>query len=256
MVHKLLIIDDNHSFIDTLQVMLKGLPLQYESVFRYNDAEKKINEFGSRINNLEAQKILQYAAVVDAAEKQKESAKSKGEVLLEAELPAAPVILQHPLVFEGYSLIIVEQDTEPGRKGFDFIQSILRTNPTFSPADFLLLTGRAALIEERARAAGITVLEKPLKNNQMLPLVQARLEYLKQQAVRLEQLIERYGIEIGMAPQKPVKSSRKAKPAEKAPPEKRTAQRKTVPVKPLEQQAAPAAQDKPSPQKKTKKKSK
>ena len=35
---KVLIIEDNHSFIDSLKVMLRDLPLDFTQAFRYNDA--------------------------------------------------------------------------------------------------------------------------------------------------------------------------------------------------------------------------
>ncbi|MCS6984143.1 MAG: hypothetical protein NZM25_03305 [Leptospiraceae bacterium] len=181
MAHKILMIDDNHSFVDTLQVTLKGLPLEFENVFSYFDGEKLLISRGPRLVYNEALKILNLAQSLELQEKQK-GEKMSNFTPLEIHLPVVQP--------QGFSLILVEQDTEPGRKGIDFIQNTLKQMPQFAPHYFWLLTTRPSLVEEKARQIGIAVFEKPVKNQQIRLLIQAHIEKLQQQEDKICELME------------------------------------------------------------------
>ncbi|MCS6972519.1 MAG: response regulator, partial [Leptospiraceae bacterium] len=47
MALRVLIVDDNHSFIDSLKVMLRDLSLDFSHAYRYSDALKLLQEHGS-----------------------------------------------------------------------------------------------------------------------------------------------------------------------------------------------------------------
>lgn len=183
MNHRILMIDDNHSFVDTLQVTLKGLPLDFDSVFSYFDGEKALVENGPRINQKECAKVLNLAQKIELQDKQKN----------DKAFVDKPVDLFPPLFLpQGFSLILVEQDTEPGRKGLDFIQNILRQMPNFSANLFWLLTSKPTLVEEKAKALGIAVFEKPVKNQQIRSLIQAHIQRLEEQEAKVQQILEKY----------------------------------------------------------------
>ncbi|GAB4423569.1 MAG: hypothetical protein OHK0011_03550 [Turneriella sp.] len=156
MTFKVLIIEDNHSFIDTLKVMLRDLPLDFSHAYRYNDALAILERDGVFYNRQETG-----AATTEAAET---SVKKRG--------PAADPSLYNE---NGVFLVIVEQNTETNMKGTDFVTHAIRKYPGLSEADFILLTHRLDAVP--TRNYGFPVIEKPLRAPQIR---QAVLQKIKQ----------------------------------------------------------------------------
>jgi CheY-like chemotaxis protein len=160
---KVLIIEDNHSFIDSLKVMLRDLPLDFNHAFRYTDALTIMEKNGVFFNR-EAQDATQIAAeqveaIIDAAS----TGKKRGAV------PAAKLFNDG-----GVFLVIVEQNTETSMKGTDFISHAVRKFPGLSEADFILLTHRLELVP--AKNYAFPVLEKPLRAPQIRQAVAQKLK--------------------------------------------------------------------------------
>lgn len=163
MTFKVLIIEDNHSFIDSLKVMLRDLPLDFTHAFRYTDALTIIGKNGVFFNR-DAQDATQIAAeqveaIIDAAA----TGRKRGTI------PAAKLFNDG-----GVFLVIVEQNTETSMKGTDFINHAVRKFPGLTEADFILLTHRLELVP--AKNYAFPVLEKPLRAPQIRQAVAQKLK--------------------------------------------------------------------------------
>jgi CheY-like chemotaxis protein len=156
MTFKVLIIEDNHSFIDTLKVMLRDLPLDFSHAYRYNDALAILEKDGVFYNRQETG-----AGAVETTEA---PAKKKGTA-------AIPSLYNE----NGVLLVIVEQNTETNMKGTDFVTHAIRKYPGLSESDFILLTHRLDSVP--TRNYGFPVIEKPLRAPQIR---QAVLQKIKQ----------------------------------------------------------------------------
>jgi hypothetical protein len=173
---KVLIIEDNHSFIDSLKVMLRDLPLDFAHAFRYTDAQAIIEKNGAfyikQAEDATQVAAEQVEAIIDAATTGKKR----------ASVPAAK--LYNP---GGVFLIIVEQNTETSMKGTDFIGHAVRKFPGISESDFILLTHRLELVP--AKNYVFPVLEKPLRAPQIRQAVAAKLKHA-QDIVEMQARVE------------------------------------------------------------------
>ncbi len=183
MLHKVLIIDDNHSFIDSLSVILKEYSFQYDSAFRFQEAAAKIEKNGNLLNRAVVQQLFDFDESLKVWEAQLEkNAKREGEggaVEAFGEPPEVPTVNGNFLNEQGYSLVIVEQDTETSLKGIEFIKSLCRNSDSWHESDFLILTSRADLYEAEAKANGIAMLEKPIKASALRQLTEQRIKNLE-----------------------------------------------------------------------------
>ncbi|MBX3721622.1 MAG: hypothetical protein KF713_07285 [Turneriella sp.] len=163
MTFKVLIIEDNHSFIDSLKVMLRDLPLDFTHAFRYADAlallEKNGVFYNKQADGAADLAAEQAEAIIDAAT----TGKKRGAV-------AAPKLFNDGGIF----LIIVEQNTETSMKGTDFVGHAVRKFPGLSESDFILLTHRLELVP--AKNFAFPVLEKPLRAPQIRQAVAVKLK--------------------------------------------------------------------------------
>lgn len=156
MTFKVLIIEDNHSFIDTLKVMLRDLPLDFRHAYRYNDALAILEKEGIFYNRQET--------ATEITETTEAPVKNKGAASQAS-----------PYNENGVFLVIVEQNTETNMKGTDFVTHAIRKYPGLSESDFILLTHRLDAVP--ARNYGFPVIEKPLRAPQIR---QAVLQKIKQ----------------------------------------------------------------------------
>lgn len=155
MTFKVLIIEDNHSFIDTLKVMLRDLPLDFSHAYRYNDALAILEKDGVFYNRHE--NTSEPALATDAPVKKKAAAGSNS------------------LYNEnGVFLVIVEQNTETNMKGTDFVTHAIRKYPGLSESDFILLTHRLDAVP--TRNYGFPVIEKPLRAPQIRQAVLLKIK--------------------------------------------------------------------------------
>lgn len=195
MTFKVLIIEDNHSFIDSLKVMLRDLPLDFAQAFRYNDAIALLDKTGVFYNRQTAEKPEELAAaeaeaVIEAVKKPKEKASAMAKLYNEG----------------GVFLVIVEQNTESSMKGTDFVAHAVKRYPGLAESDFVILTHRMDAVPQRAH--GFPVLEKPLRAAQLRQILSAKIK----QAQDMVELQERVANEK-IAPA--AKPAHVAKPARK-----------------------------------------
>lgn len=159
MTFKVLIIEDNHSFIDSLKVMLRDLPLDFTQAYRYNDALAILEKSGVFYNRHEqAAETAESGGVADAPVGKKARY-------------AAPA----PLFNDGgVFLLIIEQNTETNMKGTDFVAHAIRKFPGLSEGDFILLTHRLDAVP--TRNYGFPVIEKPLRALQIRQIVLQKIK--------------------------------------------------------------------------------
>ncbi len=162
MTFKVLIIEDNHSFIDSLKVMLRDLPLDFAQAFRYNDAIQLLEKSGVFYNRLQAEKPEHAAAdeagaVIESVKSGKERASQAAKLYNEG----------------GVFLVIVEQNTESSMKGTDFVAHAVKRYPGLAESDFVILTHRMDAVPQRTH--GFPVLEKPLRAVQIRQILTQKI---------------------------------------------------------------------------------
>ncbi|MDH5716983.1 MAG: hypothetical protein OEZ22_05040 [Spirochaetia bacterium] len=220
-MYNILIIDDNHSFIDSLKVMLKDFPFQYDSVFQYESAEKMIIEKKTYINQNVVDKLLEYHESVKKKEndykqenfnepnndenKNISSAKSNksNEIndILKIDYP--------PFLFDGYFLIIIEQDTERNTKGTDFIQNMINKYPSLTKSDFILMSSKVEQTQPITERYGITFIEKPIKYPALKQFIKQKIKKTEDLKKLCDSLIDTYAVEIKSVELEKKKADRK-----------------------------------------------
>lgn len=198
MSYKILIVEDNHSFIDSLKVMLKDFSFQFDSTYRFRNAEEMLEKTGAFMSDEVVRKLQDYEAALNewqaqrtAAQKKKEKAEDEEEKPAPSpetiRPPELPEELIHP---EGYLLVLIEQDTETSMKGTDFIKNITRSSPQFSSDNFILMGNNRNHFESAAQSLGVPVLEKPIRANQIQQLIAERLQYFEDLKIRSQNLFQ------------------------------------------------------------------
>lgn len=193
MTFKVLIIEDNHSFIDSLKVMLRDLPLDFNHTFRYNDALAIMEKSGIFHNR-------QIATVDPTGEQQPPvaAATETGKKRTSHE--------PKPYHEGGVFLVIVEQNTESSMKGTDFIAHATRKFPQLADSDFILLTHRIELVP--AKNYNFPVLEKPLRAPQIRQIVQQKIK-------QAQDLMDAKAEALQQKNEKPEKTAPEVKPPRK-----------------------------------------
>ncbi|MDH5720583.1 MAG: hypothetical protein OEZ13_08170 [Spirochaetia bacterium] len=251
-MYKVLIIDDNHSFIDSLKVMLNEFPFQFESEFRFIDAEKIIREFDSYINRTEIDKINLYQQL-KKSETQKEEESNQEDAKEKNKKPSheieKPILKKAPINDEGFMFILIEQDTERSLKGLEFIKNILSTCSNFRPEDFILFSTQPNTIEKEALKSGILLIEKPIKYPLLKQNLRLRLKKAEEIVKQCGSIMTNHKIEI-------VKKERKKTSVTiKEPSKKIKKSPKESSPKPLKNNKTPNKSTKKTPIKKKTKKS-
>jgi len=195
MTFKVLIIEDNHSFIDSLKVMLRDLPLDFAQAFRYNDAIALLDKTGVFYNRQTAEKPEELAAseaeaVIEAVKKPKEKTQAMAKLYNEG----------------GVFLVIIEQNTESSMKGTDFVAHAVKRYPGLAESDFVILTHRMDAVPQRAH--GFPVLEKPLRATQIRQILSVKIKQA-QDMVELQERAANEKVAVSTKPVAEVKSVRK-----------------------------------------------
>jgi len=241
-MYKILIIDDNHSFVDSLKVMLNEFPFQYESEFRYADAEKEIRGNDTFLNREDIDKIVLYQQLKRAetlkkealSENEEEHEKKAGK---ESELEK-PTIKKNPINDDGYLFIFIEQDTERNIKGLEFIKNIINTTENYRAEDFILFSTQPEMLSKEAARTGVFLVEKPIKYPVLKQYIKQRIKKTDDIVKQCNSIMESHKIEIAKKEKKPaapiVKNSvRKTKiqtepKPKKSPSKSQTAGKKTA----------------------------
>lgn len=206
-MYRVLIVDDNHSFVDSLMVMLRDLPLQFDYAFRLREAEEKIQRYKSYINHSSLKQVIDFKNKINDWSNQNEMNGSTEQL----PRPIAPILTEKPLNNEGFGLIIVEQNVETSIKGLQFIQNSIRLNKNLTPKEFILLCSNASDIESDAKMAGITVLEKPIRQQLVRQFVQQRIKQLDQLVSEINEMFDSSDISMSEFESKPKEKKAKSK---------------------------------------------
>jgi len=143
MTFKVLIVDDNHSFIDSLKVMLRDMQIDFVHAFRFGDALAHLESHGTFYVREPAE---------DNIERTPKKLYNEG----------------------GIFLVIVEQNTESSMKGTDFIAHAVKKYPGLTEADFILLTHRLEQVPTKTPV--FPVIEKPLRTPQVRQIAAQKLK--------------------------------------------------------------------------------
>lgn len=177
---KVLIIDDNHSFIDLLKNALKPFRFHMESYYRFSEARETLQKNGCYLNQGHVYTILKYN---DAVSKSGEKENPR------------PPLLNGPLINpNGYALVFLEYDAEASLKGTHFIQEILRNHKEWSEKNFILLSSNPDKVEPLARKMKVAFAEKPVKKEQLMRMVQDVVRSIEDRERDLKQMMDKYGI--------------------------------------------------------------
>lgn len=186
MAYKIFIIDDNHSLVDSLKVMLKDLPLQYESAFRFQDARDRMTQRGCYFNN---RSFMQLQNIAQKMQEQQDDEQASPLLDLVTET------IEEPIKEDGLFMVLVEHDTENNTKGIDFIQNILRVQHCWEESDFILMTSRPAMIQKKAQESKVQLLEKPIQYDFLRQIILEKIQKLKEKEEQMHGLSQELGIQ-------------------------------------------------------------
>lgn len=199
MANRIFIIDDNHSQVDSIKVMLQDIPLQYESAFRFQEARNKLETKGAFFNQAHYNQ-LEY--LVQEIEKQPEVENEKDEKIKNEEIETLKQELEDPFNEEGICLILVEHDTENNTKGMDFIQNMLQRQDAWTEKDFVLMTSRPELVQKKAQDAGVFVLEKPIQYDVLKQVILQKIKTIQENQEKVKSLMEKLSLKSFPSPDK------------------------------------------------------
>jgi len=185
---KALIIDDNHSFIDLLKNALLPFRMQIDSYYKFSEARSALLKQGCYFNQSAATEILKYHEAIT---------KGNGK-----SIPPMPVLEKPVINSDGYGIIFLEYDTEPSMKGTHFIQDILKNQREWAEKNFMLLTSQPDKIEPIAKKMKIVLIEKPIKKDQLLKVVNDFIQSIAQKEHEIKELVALYGIKVRTSDEK------------------------------------------------------
>lgn len=212
MAHRILIIDDNHSFIDTLKLSLKDFNFHVDSAYRFKQGEELIGEKGCALDYSVINSLLEYdekiQTTLNSTSKKKGEPEPDYDALLQNAIEAdrPPEIESEPFKSEGFLMVIIEHDAETSLKGMKFIQNLLSRVDNVKPGDFILLASKPETLEAEAREAGIHLLSKPVRVPQLKQIVQKKLDEYNSLQARVENIRSLYNIEVKKSEEKASRS--------------------------------------------------
>lgn len=206
-----MIIDDNHSFIDLLKNALTPFRFHIDSFYKFTDAREVLIEQGCYFNQSIADQVLKYHEMMI---KNPDSAESGTKEL------AAPLVNPN-----GYGLIFLEYDAEASIKGTHFINDILKNTNQWTEKNFILMTSNPQKVEPLAKKLRISIIDKPVKKDNLMKLVTEYVNSTKQKENEINKLIEKYSFvvrsnENPTAGKKNIKAVKPVKTASTAPSKK------------------------------------
>ena len=169
---KVLIIDDNYSFIELLRSKLSPFLFQFDAAHHFEQAERKLNSNRSIFN-----KNLYNSITAKAEEFQRW--KNSGQNGPSPKLNSKLKKIKNVLNPEGYSLIFVENRTEHVSGGIKFINDMASTIKDFEIDQFILLTNRLKEVEEEASQFKIPCFDKEIRNQKLFKFIKQKVEELE-----------------------------------------------------------------------------
>ena len=169
---KVLIIDDNYSFIELLRSKLSLFPFQFDTAHHFEQAERKLNSNRSVFNT------SLYSSVSSKAE-ELQRWKQSGQTGLPPRLNSKLKKIKSILNPEGYSLIFVENRTEHISRGIKFIKDMVSTIKDFEIDQFILLTNHLKEVEDEASQFKIPCFEKEIRNQKLFKFIKQKVEELE-----------------------------------------------------------------------------
>ncbi len=173
---RVLIIDDNHSFVDSLKFSLNKYGFHYDSVLSFKNGLEKIqlNQYLFRKENISHIETFEKKfSEIDLDQKDL----NRKEMTF---LSKTKKYFSEAINERGYFLIILDQDTESLFKGTDFILQVLQNNPDFLPYDFLLLTNRISEVVPTAAKLRIAAYEKNINSDKINEFIIKKMKATKE----------------------------------------------------------------------------
>ena len=187
MSFKILILDDNHSFIDLLKLRLSPYVFRFDTAFRYEQAEEQIKKNkGVFSNNL----IDQVKNATSELERWFESDQKGPSPKISRKL----MLLDDLTNQKGYSMIIVENRADRIPKGVEFIRSILSMHQDFQSTDFLLFVDDLNQFESEAKRWEIPVFQKDIRNRMFYDFIEKKVAEIAKRAEEVNELQKKFSI--------------------------------------------------------------
>ena len=182
---KILIIDDNHSFIDLFKMKLDQYSFHFDSSFNYHRAKELISKNQYFLPQSLSNKI---EATIDRIESWKESNQPKPYPRIEKKI----LSLESAINSGGYFMIVVEDKTERTSQGASFIQNIIATHPDFQSGDFMLFVNNVYHEREKVAALNIPVFEKDIRNENIYQHISKKVQEASQRGSEAKDLFSKF----------------------------------------------------------------
>ena len=182
---RVLILDDNHSFVDLLKMKLGRFPLYFDTVFRHEQASLQIQKHGGFFSD----ELIE--EVKGAVTQLEEWMNDKNDVISYPKLNKKLMNLDSVYNPDGYLMMIIEDKVERLPKGVEFIQNVISMNPCFRSEDFMLFVDHSRkldLIKENT----ISVFLKDIRNTEIYQFVGAKVQETRKKIQTLEELLKNF----------------------------------------------------------------
>ena len=182
---RVLVLDDNHSFVDLLKMKLGKFPLYFDAVFRHEQASLQIQKYGSFFSD----ELIEEVKV--AVTHLQEWTDDNNDVISYPKLNRKLMNLDNIYNPDGYFMMIIEDKVERLPKGVEFIRNVISMNPCFRSEDFILFVDHSRkldLIKENT----IPVFLKDIRNTDIYQFVDAKVQKTRKKIQTLEELLKNF----------------------------------------------------------------
>jgi len=104
--------------------------------------------------------------------------------------PEQPILSKPVYDTEGFSLVIIEEDTEVSIKGTQFINDLMRSDENWKRENFILLTTKPDSMEKIAKKLNVSLFEKPIRQSALKQLIAERLKKEEEIQLIAQKIIE------------------------------------------------------------------
>ncbi len=193
MSYRVLILDDNYSFVDTLKMRWKSYPFYFDTYFQYEKVEENLIKKGPVINYTYYNKVKKLLEIFTD-----ESIQTKEEIQNFIKQDSDYIHLKNNttkiLDPNGYFLVVIEYYAQNNINAFQFVQSIVEKKIGFEYHHFIILCAQKKIIQEinqkKLTKPFLAAFEKNMSQENLHQYVANKLAHLKEEINAVHQDIK------------------------------------------------------------------
>ncbi len=182
---KILILDDNHSFVDLLKMKLSKYPFIFDTAFRYEQANKQIKANKNIFSNNLIKEIKEATSSL-------EEWVNSNQIAPYPKLSKRLMQLTNIINEEGYFMIIIENKMEGLPKSISFIQNIISAYDDFQNDDFMVFTHNLNELNTKTSKQNIPFFLKDIRNKEIYNFIDAKVKKGHEKVIEVEKIFQEF----------------------------------------------------------------